>query len=96
VKDAASKLDDMKVDNYHDLVKCVEAEAMALGGELFYRTSMMRKESRGFHQREDYKEQNDSEWLKWIIVQNVNGEMTFHTEDVPMEQYDYKPGKEGK
>ena len=96
VADAESKLDQMKVDNYHDLVKCIEAKAMALGGELFYRTSKLRKESRGFHQREDYKEQNDSDWLKWIIVQNKDGEMTFRTEDVPIDQYDYKPGQDGK
>lgn len=96
VEDAASKLDQMKVDNYHDLVKCIEAEAMALGGELFYKASMLRKESRGFHQREDYKEQDNENWLKWIIVQNKDGEMTFRTEDIPMDQYDYAPGKEGK
>ena len=89
IRDAASKLDNMKVDNYHDLVKCVEAKAMALCGELFYRTSMMRKESRGFHLREDYTEMDNKNWLKWIIVQNQNGEMTFRTENVPIEQYDY-------
>ncbi len=97
VTDAASKLGQMKVDNYHDLVKCIEAEAMTLGGELFYRTSMMRKESRGFHLREDYSEMDDQNWMKWIIVKKgSDGEMVFRTEDVPLEQYDYKPGKDGK
>ncbi len=92
IADAASKLDQMQVDNYHDLIKCVEAKAMTLCGELFYRTSLMRKESRGFHLREDFKDTDDQNWLKWIIVQKgSDGEMVFRTEDVPVEQYDYKP-----
>ena len=32
---------------------------------------------------------DNKNWLKWIIVQNQNGEMTFRTENVPIEQYDY-------
>lgn len=90
IRRAASKLDQMKVDNYHDLVKCIEARAMALCGELFYRTSLMRTESRGFHFREDYEEIDNQNWLKWIIVQEKEGEMTFSTEDVPLDQYDYQ------
>ncbi|MGB9903814.1 MAG: hypothetical protein ACPLQO_03970, partial [Desulfotomaculales bacterium] len=30
---------------------------------------MMRKESRGFHLRGDSPETDDTNWLKWIIVQ---------------------------
>lgn len=96
VASAASKLEQMKVDNYHDLVKCIEAKAMALCAELFYRTSLMRTESRGFHYREDYAEMDNENWLKWIIVKADNGEMSFRTENVPFEQYDYAPGVEGK
>ena len=64
---------------------------MVLCGRLFYRTSLMRRESRGFHLREDYAEMDNENWLKWIIVQNQDGEMKFWTEDVPIGQYDYKP-----
>lgn len=96
VNDARSRLGEMKVDNYHDLVKCIDAEAMVLGGELIYRTSLLRKESRGFHLREDYPEMDNGNWLKWIIVKNDNGEMTFHTEAVPIEEYDYQPSSAKK
>jgi succinate dehydrogenase / fumarate reductase flavoprotein subunit len=92
IKDAESKLDRMKVDNTHDLVKAVEAKAMALGGELFYNASIMRKESRGFQLREDYPETDNKNWLKWIIARKgKDGAIELHTEDVPIDQYDYQP-----
>ncbi len=97
IEDAASKLDQMKVDNYHDLVKCKDAEAMALCGELFFRASKMRTESRGFQLREDYPERDDENWLKWIIIQKgPDGDLTLRTEDIPIEQYDYLPNQESK
>ena len=51
----------------------------------------MRTESRGTFYREDYPERDDKNWLKWIIVKNVNGKMTLSTEPVPIERYKYKP-----
>ena len=43
--------------------------------------------------REDYPDMDNENWLKWIIVQNKEGEMTFHTERVPVEEYDVQPPK---
>ena len=37
----------------------------------------MRKESRWYHYREDYPLRDDENWLCWIKIQDVNGEMTF-------------------
>ncbi len=51
----------------------------------------MRKESRGWFPREDYPETDNKNWLKWIIVKNQGGEMTFSTEDVPYEKWAVKP-----
>lgn len=93
VKDADAMLSDMRAENYQELCKCVDARSMVLGAELFYRASMMRKESRGFHLREDYPEQNDEQWLKWIIIRNAGGEMRLTTEDIPIDTYDYQPEK---
>ena len=92
IEDAGTKLDQMKVDNTHDLVKAIEAKAMVLGGKLFYNASMMRTESRGFQLREDYPETDNENWLKWIIVKKgPEGDFEFRTEDIPIDQYDYKP-----
>lgn len=85
------ELGGMKAKDHHELAKCIDAESMALGAEMFYRASLMRTESRGFHYREDYPEMDNKKWLKWIILKNVNGKMKLYTEDIPMDRYPYKP-----
>jgi succinate dehydrogenase/fumarate reductase flavoprotein subunit len=81
----------MKVKDYHELARCLDAESMALGAEMFYRASLMRTESRGFHYRGDYPEMDNKNWLKWIILKNDNGKMKLYTEDIPIHKYPYKP-----
>ena len=75
----------------HGLSKCIEAQGMVLNAELMHRAALMRTESRGSFYREDYPKRDDKNWLKWIIVKNVNGKMTLSTEPVPIEKYKYKP-----
>jgi len=81
----------MKAVDFHDLLACHEAEAMVLTAEMQFRAAEMRKESRGWFLREDYPEMDNDNWLKWIIVKNENGQMTFSTEDVPYEKWAVKP-----
>ena len=69
---AAEKL---KAKDYHELARCVDAQSMVLCAEMFYRASLMRKESRGFHLREDYPVMDNKNWLKWINLKNVGGRM---------------------
>ncbi len=57
---------------------------MALCAEMFYRASLARQESRGWHLREDFPERDDARWLKWILVQDKDGDMSLSTEDVPI------------
>ena len=83
----------MKADDLHGLLTCHEADAMVLCCEMQLRAASMRKESRGWFLREDYPDMDNENWLKWIIVQNKEGEMTFHTEKVPVEEYDVQPPK---
>ena len=85
------KLSTLKADDYHDLCKCHEAAAMVLSAEMQYRAASLRKESRGWFLREDYPQMDNANWLKYIILKNVDGEMTFWTEDVPYEKYSVKP-----
>ena len=91
VEKAKGLLPTMKAADMHEAMKCLEAEAMVLSAELHYRTSLLRKESRGWFLREDYPLENDAEWLKWIIVKKENGEMTFRTEDLPLDKWTFKP-----
>ena len=64
---------------------------MVLCCEMQLRAASMRKESRGWFIREDYPDMDNKNWLKWIIVQDKDGEMTFDTEPVPIDEYDVKP-----
>lgn len=83
----------MKARDEHELMACLEAEAMVLSAEMQYRAAMMRKESRGWFLREDFPETDNENWLKWIIVKNENGEMTFSTRPVPVEKWPIQPLK---
>ncbi|VGO20321.1 FAD-dependent oxidoreductase [Pontiella sulfatireligans] len=66
----------LKADDLHELRLCHETANMVLNAEMKLRASLMRKESRGSHYREDYPERNDNDWLCWIkIRQAANGNM---------------------
>lgn len=81
----------LKAEDFHDLLACHEAQAMVLSAEMHFRASAMRKESRGWFLREDFPEMDNKNWLKWIIVKNVDGEMSFWTEDLPYETWPVQP-----
>lgn len=92
------KLPQLTADDAHMLLKCHEAEAMLDVAEMVFRASRMRTESRGFvwrHHREDYPETNNNDWLKWIIVAKRDGEMKLWTENIPIDEYKYRPGQPG-
>jgi succinate dehydrogenase/fumarate reductase flavoprotein subunit len=82
---------ELKAVDLHDLLTCHEAEAMVLSAEMHYFASDIRKESRGWFLREVYPDMDNKNWLKWIIVKNVDGNMTFTTEDVPIEKWPVQP-----
>lgn len=86
-----AQVGNMKAEDLHGMLTCHEAEAMVLCCEMQIRAAMMRKESRGWFLREDYPDMDNENWLKWIVVQNQDGDMTFDTERVPIEEYDVKP-----
>ena len=86
-----AKLPDLYAKDWHYLAACNEVKSMVTSAEMFFRASLERKESRGWHMREDYPELDNENWLKWTIIQNKKGEMVISTEDVPIERYPVKP-----
>ena len=75
----------------HYLAACHVAESMVLGAEMFYRASLAREESRGWHLREDFPERDDANFLKWIELRDDGGEMALSLHDVPVDRYPIKP-----
>ena len=72
----------MAYDN-HDLRLCHEVKNMILHVEMKLRASMFRKESRWYHYREDYPCRDDKNWLCWIKIQEIDGEMQFIKVPIP-------------
>ncbi len=64
---------------------------MVLGAEMFYRASLAREESRGWHLREDFPARDDANFLKWIELRDDGGEMAVSLHDVPIDQYPMQP-----
>jgi len=85
------KLAELMAADPHDLARCNEAASMALCAEMFYRAALARTESRGWFVREDYPAVDNANWLKWIILQDKEGEMDISTEDIPIGRYPIKP-----
>ena len=76
----------MRAEDPHMLRLAHETENMALSSEMYLRASLFRKESRGWHFREDYPAPNDAEWLAWNqIFRGDNGEMELTKRLVPDE-----------
>ena len=75
----------------HHLAACHVAESMVLGAEMFYRASLAREESRGWHLREDFPQRDDARFLKWIELRDEGGEMAISLHDVPVDRYPMKP-----
>lgn len=89
------KLANLQAKDWHDLMVCNEIKSMAVTGEITMRCALIRKESRGFHLREDYTQRDDKNWLKWIVAEKkAGGKMDISTEDVPMSTYKYRPDNE--
>jgi succinate dehydrogenase / fumarate reductase flavoprotein subunit len=91
VLEAQKELPVLQARDLHELTRCVDAQSMALEAEMFYRASLVRTESRGFHLREDYPERNDADWLKWIVVKKDGEGMVLRSDDIPIKDYPYRP-----
>ncbi len=67
----------------HQLRLAHETRNMLLNSEMKLRASLMRTESRGSHYREDYPDQDNKNWLAWIIITNGGDKMKLEKRAVP-------------
>jgi len=79
----------MAARDHHYLAKSLEVRSIAFATELYVRASLMRKETRAGHFRQDYPTRDDN-WLKWIVISQKDGKLNFRTEPVPMDKYRFK------
>jgi succinate dehydrogenase/fumarate reductase flavoprotein subunit len=83
IQKAKENLSRVGARDYHELARYHQAESMALAGELTYKAALMREETRGQHRREDFPDRDDKNWLKWIVIEQKDGEPYLSTEPVP-------------
>ena len=69
----------------HYLVKLVEARSMALITEMYLKASLMRKESRSGHYREDFPERHGDP--AWIVIRDGHDGMDLRADPVPLDRY---------
>jgi succinate dehydrogenase/fumarate reductase flavoprotein subunit len=69
--------------NTHELRQANEVKNMILNSEMKLRASLLRTESRGAHYREDYPDQDDKNWLAWIVITQDGESMKLEKKDVP-------------
>ena len=82
----------MYAEDPHMLRLAHETENMALNAEMILRASLFRKESRGWHFREDYPDRDDKNWLVWSqIIRGTDGTMELSKIEVPAKWRPEKP-----
>lgn len=80
----------MSADDPHYLMKLYEVKGIFMVTELYLRASLLRKESRAGHFREDYPQRNDADYLGWILLSQTEGTIKESFRRVPVEQCQYQ------
>ncbi len=68
-------LDEIQVDNYHDLMRANETRNLLAVGKVMATTALYRRESRNkpYHHRLDYPETDDENWCGLVVVRQEGG-----------------------
>ncbi|NTU88666.1 MAG: FAD-binding protein [Actinobacteria bacterium] len=85
-------LNQVSIDDSHELIKFYEARNMVNIAELHLLASIDRKETRVCHLRMDYPERKDGEWLKWIEwTKGADGKPNKSYRNVPFDEFPVQP-----
>jgi len=68
-----------------ELMRNLELQNMLLISEMICRAALMRTESRGSHYRSDFPEEDNTKWLKNIVIRKEDPGMRLENVPVPLE-----------
>jgi succinate dehydrogenase/fumarate reductase flavoprotein subunit len=91
LEDAREKLQRVGASDFHDLARYHSAESMQLAAQFTLRAALMREESRAAHFREDFPQRDDTNWFKWINIQQGDGGPRLTTQPIPLDTYRLRP-----
>ncbi len=84
IEDFRSKSGKCKIEIPRDLMSNIGLQNMLLLSEMVCRSALLRKESRGSHCRSDYPLEDNTKWLKNIVIQKKNDEMMVNIHPVKL------------
>ncbi len=79
----------IQVNDPRDLTSAIELSNMVLVAEMICQAALMREESRGAHLRTDYREENNSKWLRHVLIFEKEGKVSLSS--APVDLYRLKP-----
>ena len=78
----AERADESRAAHVHGFVRLRETQCMVETARLMLEASLLRRESRMSHLREDYPDRDDETWLKWILIEKQKGGPRLWTEPI--------------
>lgn len=74
----APYLEEIKANNFHELMRSIEAASLIKVGEIMAHAALFREESRfiPYHYREDYPETDNANWCGQVLVNQIDGKIT--------------------
>ncbi len=80
---------ELKLENMKEKIQALELHNLSLTGLMVAKSALERKESRGTHNREDYPERDNKNWLKHIALRKKEDDMELFS--LPVKIIDMKP-----
>jgi len=72
----------VRAPHVHSFVRLRETQCMVDTARMMLEASLMRRESRMSHMRDDYPDRDDREWLKWVLIDKKNDRPRLWTEPI--------------
>jgi succinate dehydrogenase/fumarate reductase flavoprotein subunit len=85
IEELKSSCIDASRKNAGELKKYLEFQNMLLLSDMICRAALLRTESRGSHYRNDFREEDNANWLKNIIVRKDGGKMKMEAAPVSLD-----------
>jgi len=96
IRSLLERYDNVMIDNpgrvfNQDLLEAIELESLLHLAEAALVSALDRKESRGAHFREDYRERDDAGWLRHSLIKRTGGGLRLFQRPVSITRFEPKP-----